>query len=55
MNIHARIQYINIETEIEWELSFNDKKLNGTSINILKLINMDGKLSMVSIKETSKV
>ena len=51
----ARIQYINVEAEVEWELLSNDEKLNGTSLDMLQLINLDGKFSVVSIEESNEV
>ncbi len=54
-DIQARIQHINIETEVEWELSSSDKLLNGTNVNLLQLMELDGKLSIISITETNKV
>ena len=54
-DIQARIQHINIETEVEWELLSNDKRLNGESVNLLQLMELDGKLSIVSETETNEV
>jgi hypothetical protein len=54
-DIQARIPYITIETEVERNSSLNDIRTNATSINILQIANMDGKLSMVYIKETNEV
>ena len=54
-DIQARIEHISIETEVEWESSSNDEKLNGTSIDSFQLMNLDGKFSVVSIKESNEV
>ncbi len=51
----ARIQYINVEAEVKWELLSNDEKLNGTSIVLLQLMNLDGKFSVVTTKENNEV
>ncbi len=54
-DIQARIQHINIETDVEWELLSNDKRLYGVSANLLQLMELDGKLSIVSVTETNEV
>jgi len=54
-DIQARIEHINIETEVEWESSSNEEKLKGTSIDSLQLMNLDGIFSVVDIKENNEV
>ena len=54
-DIQARIRHISIEAEVEWKLAANDKQLNSASVNLLQLMELDGKLSIVSITETNEV
>lgn len=54
-DIQAHIPYITIETEVAQKVSLSDVRTDTARINILQIENMDGRLSIISIKETNQV